>query len=217
MKQKLFIAFISALAYWLIKTYVPYGVFLVYPINLFVTFLHEFGHSFFAVITGGRVDALQINFNGSGYAVISGGFMPLVLMGGYIGSAIFGNILLHIGLYKPKTTVVTLYVLMFALVLSAVWLYNSIFTSLLLIAFAAAFYFLRKKSKESIAYILIVIGTASIMYIVEDYRVGPSSDLAKFTEILPILPQFIWGIIWLGLALWLTWFNLKPAMKSIKK
>jgi hypothetical protein len=80
---------------YVILQYMPYGKTLLYPINLIVTFLHEFGHAFFAVITGGAVRSIEINTNGSGLAMTAGGISGIILMGGYIGSAIFGNILLY--------------------------------------------------------------------------------------------------------------------------
>jgi len=38
------------IAYLIIKV-LPFGNFLLYPFNLIVTFLHEFGHAFFALLT----------------------------------------------------------------------------------------------------------------------------------------------------------------------
>ncbi len=43
---------VGLLAIYIALKYIPYGDTILYPINLIVTFLHEFGHSFFAVITG---------------------------------------------------------------------------------------------------------------------------------------------------------------------
>ena len=43
------------------------GQMILYPINLLVTYLHEFGHALGAILTGGSVEALQINEDGSGF------------------------------------------------------------------------------------------------------------------------------------------------------
>jgi len=46
---------------------------ILYPITLLVTFLHEFGHGIGAVITGGWVEEIQINKDGSGWTRSAGG------------------------------------------------------------------------------------------------------------------------------------------------
>jgi len=213
MKSKLLLIILTAILYWVFQNYVPYGAYITLPVNLFVTFLHELGHAFFALITGGNVHEVMIQSNGAGHAVTSGGLRLLILMGGYIGSALFGNLLLHIGLSKPKTSIITLYVIIAILLFTAIWWFSSIFTSALLIIFSALAFWLSKKSKANVANLLIILGTASLVYIIMDYNSGPSSDLAKFTEIIPLLPQAIWAIIWLVVVLYITWKNLQHSLK----
>ncbi len=73
------------------------GALLLYPVTMLVTFLHEFGHALGAIVTGGSVEGLQFNSDGSGYSATRGGNPGIVLMGGYLGSAILGNLLFRIG------------------------------------------------------------------------------------------------------------------------
>ncbi len=214
MQSKLILIILTAILFWILVVYVPYGTFIILPINLFVTFLHEFGHSLFAILTGGSVNELLINANGSGHAVTAGGFLPLILMGGYIGSAIFGNLLLKVGLKNTKFSIFTLYIIIIASVFSAIWWYSSLFTSSILILFAAGCFWLTKESKNMVSNLLIIIGTSSITYILLDYNNGPSSDLAKFTEMIPILPKTVWAIVWLLLVAFITYKNLKSSFKK---
>jgi len=216
MRSKLFLILITALLYWALVNYIPYGMYIVMPVNLFVTFLHELGHSVFAVLTGGSVYEVMVQPNGAGYAVTSGGFAPLVLMGGYIGSALFGNLLLLIGLKKTKYSLVAIYVMALVFIASAIIWYSSIFTSLLLILFSLLSVWMSKKSKPTIANFLIVTGTASIVFIINDYNVGPSSDIARFSKIIPILPQVIWSVLWLLIVIYITWRNLRYSL-DLKK
>lgn len=51
MKNKISILTILVIVYILLKHFIPYWNFLVYPINILVTFLHEFWHAFFTLIT----------------------------------------------------------------------------------------------------------------------------------------------------------------------
>ncbi|MCW3805444.1 M50 family metallopeptidase [Plebeiibacterium marinum] len=212
MNKKLILIVVTALLYWILVNYVPYGMYVILPINLFVTFLHEFGHAFFALVTGGSVHEVMIQPNGAGYAITAGGFAPLILMGGYLGSAILGNLLLHIGICKPKASVYTLYVLVAVLLITAIVWFSSIFTSLVLIAFSVVAIWISKKSKNLVADILIVIGTASVIYIINDYNVGPSSDIAKFSKIIPLFPSALWAVLWLAIVVYITYKNLKKSL-----
>ena len=58
----LLIATVVAVALW----FIPYGSYVVYPIRLFVTFIHESSHALIAVLTGGSVQSLTIAVDGSG-------------------------------------------------------------------------------------------------------------------------------------------------------
>lgn len=212
MKNRFIILAVSVLIYLIVKHFVPFGRLALYPIILLVTFLHEFGHSFFAVITGGSVNGLQVNPDGSGHALISGGWTALVLMGGYVGSAVFGNLLLYIGLRKQRLAKIAVYTLSAGLFFSAFWWYQRLFTSAVLIVFGVAFIGLSKAKHDFISAVLILIGSASVIYIIEDFNVGPSSDLAHFTRLMPVLPQFVWMFLWLALVLWLTYTTIRRAV-----
>src|SRR5512141_1767924 len=67
----------------------------LYPLRLFVTFVHEAGHGLAAILTGGRFEGFQVFPNGAGLALTRGGSPFLVLQMGYLGAALFGAILLY--------------------------------------------------------------------------------------------------------------------------
>lgn len=73
-----------------------------YPVRLFVTFVHEAGHSLAALITGGRVLGFTVSPNGMGYATVAGGNLALVLPAGYLGAALFGSTLFFLTNRIPK-------------------------------------------------------------------------------------------------------------------
>lgn len=79
--------------------FVPYSDYLLYPLRLFVTFVHESGHAVAALLTGGSVASLHVSPNGSGVTWTRDS--PLLhwvtLSGGYVGSALFGALLLQTG------------------------------------------------------------------------------------------------------------------------
>jgi len=89
-----------------------------------------------------------------------------------------------------------------------VW-FNSIGTSLLLFAFAALCFWLSQLNTSIQTYTLLVLSAASLVYIIMDFNGGPSSDLAKFTQLIPILPSFIWALLWLAAVSYITYLNIK--------
>lgn len=89
----LLIATLITVALW----FIPYADYLVYPIRLFVTFVHEGSHVLAALLTGGTVESLSVASNGSGevYSVPSGFFGSILTSSaGYLGSMAFGVLLL---------------------------------------------------------------------------------------------------------------------------
>ncbi|MCD5380635.1 M50 family metallopeptidase [Candidatus Gracilibacteria bacterium] len=208
-KKTLPILITLIIIYFVLKYLIPFGNYVIYPINLLVTFMHEFGHAFFALITGGSIVSLEVNSDGSGLLTSSGGWRFLVLMGGYIGSAIFGNILLRIGLQDKKNiSEKILYLLSGLIVFVAIFWFSGIVSTLILFVLALGLAGLAKYTNYD-KIILQFLGVASLLFIIEDFNVGPSSDLSKFTEIFIIIPQSGWMIIWLILVLMITFFNLK--------
>lgn len=89
----LIIATLLTVAIW----FIPYAEYLVYPIRLFVTFIHESSHALVAVLTGGAVQSLTISSDGSGvvYSAPSGFFGQIMTSSaGYLGTTIFGVFML---------------------------------------------------------------------------------------------------------------------------
>jgi len=210
MKNKTLILIILVITYILLKHYIPYWNYIVYPINLLVTFLHEFGHSFFALITWWSVKWVQINSDWSWYAITAWWVRSLVLMWWYIWSAIFWNILLYIWFKKEKLSKTIIYFLSWLMLFVAIFWFNSISSSLILILLAGLFFVLAKYTKYD-SLILQFLGISSIIYIIEDFNVWPSSDLSKFST---FLPSSVWMIIWLVVVILITWYNLKLIFKK---
>ncbi len=78
-----------------------FGHLMLYPVTLLVTFLHEFGHALGALLTGGEVEGMQINPMAVDIPYRAAVSPAVILMGGYLGSAILGNLLFRIGVkYK---------------------------------------------------------------------------------------------------------------------
>ena len=213
MKKNYSILIILIIIYFLLKYYIPYGHYIIYPINLLVTFLHEFWHALFAILTWGDVKSIQVNNDGSWYAVTSWWISSLILIWWYIWSAIFWNILLYIWFKKEKLSQCIIYILSGLLILSGIIWFNSIIGSLIL--FSLSWLLLSVSKNESYdALIVQFLWITTLLHIIEDFNVWPSSDIAKFGDIFMITPDVIWMFAWLIIVLIITGVNIKNIIKK---
>ena len=189
------------------------GAKILYPITLLVTFLHELGHGLGTIITGGKVLHINIESNGAGVTLSQGGWRGVILMGGYIGSAVLGNILFYIGARKEKWAATTVTILCAMMVFTGIYWYNSMFATGFLIAFAVGLSLVSKFTNLD-REILMFLGLASILYIIQDFNVGPSSDLQAYAKHMVIFPKVVWMYLWLAIAVLLCLFNLRLIFKS---
>src|SRR6266516_3175282 len=86
-----------ATAISIILWFVPFAEILSYPFRIFVTFIHEGGHTVAALLTGNSVQSLSVAMNASGETYTTQGGMfsqMLVSSAGYLGSMTFGAVLL---------------------------------------------------------------------------------------------------------------------------
>ena len=185
-----------------------FGKMVLYPVTRLVTFLHEFGHALGAIITGGSVEGIQINPDGSGYTKTIGGTASIILMGGYIGSALLGNIIFYIGARMERFASITIYLLAAMMLFSGVVWFESMYSTGFLIAFSIGLYLLVSYTNFS-REILMFLGLACILYIIQDFNVGPSSDLEKYAELFVIIPAGVWMYIWLGIVVMLFLVNIR--------
>lgn len=185
---------------------------ILYPVRLFVTFLHEFGHAVGAILSGGSVEYIRIYPDSGGLTVTRGGSQALIILGGYLGSVIFGNCLVFIGAAKPKWTRAALGIIITILALAGIVWFNSLFTFIVLSGFALCLYLIGFKTRygrES----LIVLGVISLLYILQDTAHGPAFDLQAFEREIGLFPAGIWMVLWLCLALALLALNLRLLLR----
>lgn len=86
-----------SIALWLISWFIPFTSYLVYPLQLFATFVHEGSHVLAAVLTGSEVQSLSVSPDASGvvWSVPSGWLAALLISSaGYLGTTAFGTALL---------------------------------------------------------------------------------------------------------------------------
>ena len=193
----------------------------IYPIKVFVVLLHELGHGLAAELTGGDMVRIELSSNLGGVCWSRGGIRWLVLPAGYLGSMLFGGIILVAAAKsrrdKDISTVIGLLVV--GLTLYAVRnLFGIVFGLLFGGAMIAAGHVLPEKLNDLL---LKFIGLASCCYAIIDIkedlisRTVPGSDAYKMAEIFP-LPPTVWGVIWILIAIYVTYQLLTIAAEGEK-
>ncbi|MCZ6875736.1 MAG: M50 family metallopeptidase [bacterium] len=170
----------------------------LYPLKIFVVFIHETGHALTAVLTGGEVVAMVVTPWESGYVEYRGGMPLLVASAGYLGSAAFGGVMLLLsGRETWATTIFSGLALLFGGV--TICFVRNGFGLIFGLATAAVFAGLAWKRFPGAHYgidVLAVMSTLYALYDLSDFLlIGAQTDaviLARLTH----LPAFVWAILW---------------------
>ena len=185
---------------------------MLYPLKIFVVFMHEVSHGLAAYLTGGSIVEIEINPQQGGHALTKGGNRFLILTAGYLGSLIWGGIILLMAArtHFDKAISVLIGIGMIGITIG---FGSDTFTYLFGVGFGIALIasglFLPEVAND---WILRVIGITSCLYAILDIksdildRSHLRSDARMLAE-LTGLPTIFWGILWIVLAIGLTiWF-----------
>lgn len=227
-------------AFWLITlvslilSQTPGISWLFTPINQFTTMVHELSHAIVCILTGGHVTGLTIVGDGAGHGGLtnaSGGIGFFFVQAGYLGTAVFGCLLIYLGQFARFSKII-LGALGVTVALCTIFLvgfnvfntgWAGVFSFLWGAALSAALLWMSVKLdavKANLAVLFIAIQTAlnsisCIFLLVQVYcgflPAGGWSD-ATVMQSMTGLPQWFWSLIWflmscamLGFTLWHTY------------
>ncbi len=211
-----------ALAALVLGTYLLWGTWATFPVQLFVVFVHESGHAIATLLTGGEVTGMTINRWLGGTTYARGGIPIVTLQAGYLASALFGAGMV-LAAARPRTARGTLgglaaltavCGLAFARPLWGLAFPFALVTAGLL-AWAA-----RDGSETGVRWLLIYLAAVSSLYALVDIREdllhwsgdGRTTDavlLAKRT----MIPAIVWGVAWAAIAIAMLGFALRRALR----
>jgi hypothetical protein len=215
----LILFFITAVIFW--------DTLLIYPIKLLVVVFHELSHGLMSVAVGGKIIKIQIDYRLGGYCESSIPASHLasiaVSSAGYLGSLIWGGIILVLALRTDKDRWITGIIGLIVLGISYyVFITGEMFGILFCLGFgitlllAAAF--LPNVFHD---YFLKFIGITNCLYVIIDItedlisRSNVGSDADAIAE-LTGLPSIGIGVVWLLVALLFLYFILKLGLKMPK-
>ncbi len=230
-RKHLAIATLVTVALW----FVPYSNFLLYPLRLFITFIHESGHALASVLIGGRVDSLQVFKNGEGltYSRVPPALGWVMICSGYLGTALFGAITLHIGRIKAFRSPgrIALYVMAISVwTVTALWGFHPL-TDVFTIGagavlgaglFALAKYLPAKAADFATAFLAIqcslnALGDIRILLYLTSNGDSHNHNDAMTMASMTGLPGTFWAATWALTALAMLFVSLKWYLRATKQ
>lgn len=182
---------------------VPWLGWAVYPFRLFGTFVHELSHGLMAMATGGTFLRFRVSADLSGVAQSAGGVRFLIASAGYVGSAVFGGLLLllHSRGVRVRTLLAALGLLL--ALLAALFLRNAfgwLAAGCLSAALIAAAWKLSEPWQQLLfdllALQLVLDGYSSLWTVFRLSRDTSVTTDAQTMASLTWLPAWSWAMIW---------------------
>lgn len=191
----------------------------LFPLKIFVVFMHEVSHGLAAIATGGKIVEIEINRHQGGHALTQGGSRFWTLTAGYLGSLLWGGIILLLAArtHLDKAVSVLIGVCMVAI---SIGFGSNMFTYLFGVGFGVVLILLGLFLPEGVNdWVLRIIGVTSCLYAILDIksdvldRSHLRSDARMLSEVTPLSTE-VWGILWIVIAIGLTFWFLYIAGKS---
>jgi hypothetical protein len=177
----------------------------LFPFKLITIYVHEAAHALAGWLTGAKVEGIEVHAEEGGVTHLRGGSMWLILPAGYLGSSVFGGVLLLLGTRAglAKWTALGLAgVMVFLLAWATNWLTR--FLTLGFVGLIGVLWWLQEGA--FLPYLVLFVGTMSAMYAVYDIfddtirRTVPQSDAYKMSQLTGI-PSVVWGGLWMLFSL----------------
>ncbi len=192
-----------------------WDTFLLYPLKILTVFFHELSHGLASVLTGGDMVRIELSRHQGGMCTTLGGNTFIILSAGYLGSLIWGGIILVASARMKYDKEIVTILGAILLGVGAVYvrpIFSFGFPYCLVLGFALIMSgrYLSAGFNDILAKI---IGLTSCLYAAIDIisdtltRSVPCSDANALAR-LYFLPGWFWGLIWLVIAIVGTGFFL---------
>ncbi|HEY9712913.1 MAG TPA: M50 family metallopeptidase [Chroococcales cyanobacterium] len=203
------------------------------PINTFATMVHEMSHALVCLLTGGAVSGMTIVSDGNGHGGLTfchGGNPLLYTPAGYLGTAVFGSLLVYVSQF-PRVAKPILLLMGIAVALASVVLvganvlntgFQGVFSFFWAIVIGAFLIWVGVKWRPASANILLLflaVQTAlnSLTSLVQLLQVSLGlipfasfSDASSMAELTGV-PQQIWSLGWSVISVVMLFFAFRAS------
>ena len=211
---------------------VPGIHFLMTPVSQFVTMVHEMGHAIVTILTGGHVDFMTVVSDGQGHAGLTGsrgGLAFLSTQAGYIGTTVFGCLLIYLGQY-PRLSKSLLSGLGVAMIVSSLifmapgllslHFFESIGSLLWGLGMGAFCVYLGKKLQPAWANLVVLflavqtaLSSLALLWVLVPNALGLAgahfTDATLMAELIPFTLPIFWVLLWVSISILMLFFTLK--------
>ena len=170
-----------------------------------MAFFHEISHGLAALVTGGRVLKIELNFSGAGVCYTSGGLRWLIFLAGYAGAALWGSLLYLLADAIPKNRSHLLAAGLVTGLAASGLLYARDFQSWTIISSIAILYAVAVKFRDKLP-LKLFLKLAGLCIILDAFKaptllfwshaISDATGLAGQTGV----PELFWIILWLAIA-----------------
>lgn len=180
-----------------------------YLSNIFdwqLVFFHEISHGLAALLSGGDIVEIELNFDGSGVCFTRGGWPFLISLAGYAGAVAFGVFIYLLAGFLPREFVLAALTALVALFTAAGSFYARSFSTAVIIFVltlmqAAAVKFRNRLSPRLFLKLTgLYLVLASISALLNLWRANAEGSDAARLAALTHLPEGLWLSLWLALA-----------------
>ncbi|OJJ46824.1 hypothetical protein ASPZODRAFT_131714 [Penicilliopsis zonata CBS 506.65] len=184
----------------------PYVRWSLWPFKMLVIAFHEFGHASTAMCTGGHVHEIKLDPREGGVTHLSGGISAITLPAGYLGSSLFGALLIFCG-FDIVASKVASFVLGVCFLFTLWWArrdWLTIMTVLLAVGLLVACWFI--DHAEPLRFVVLFIGVMSSLYSVWDICDDLILDKVNKSDASQFAKRYggssrCWGIVWFFISL----------------
>lgn len=191
----------------------------VYPLKMLVVLFHELSHGMAAIATGGSIAGIELLAREGGLCRTLGGNRFLTLSAGYLGSLLWGGLILIAAARSRVDQAVTTILGALLLLVALAWVRPIVSFGFLFALVAGALLLLAglRAPERFNDYLLKVIGLTSMLYAVLDIKDDVldrphllESDAAMLAQQTG-LPTLFWGVAWIVIAVVAALFLLSVA------
>jgi hypothetical protein len=194
----------------LVLWFVPYVGIALYPIRLFVTYVHELCHAVASVLTGGWPQDIELYLNAAGVTHTIGGSALVISSAGYVGAPVVGAVLLLLSArrWMVRPALVGAGVI---LTIASVWLGGNVLALIGGIAIGVSLVAIGAKASPAVArFSLSFLALQCILNAIADIRylfsLSVSSNTLTDAQNMAaatggLVPAVVWTCAWAVIAL----------------
>lgn len=194
---------------------------LIQPVKIMVVLFHEMSHGLVAILSGGEVRSIVVTANEGGACETVGGHGPLIVSAGYLGSMMFGGLLLYLS--KFRSVVPVIYTLLTLTLAAAIFtVLHDPYSRTFATGLAGAFICIGLLAPNFLGVLFLrILGTVSCLYsiidiycdILADSGAGSlQNDAVAFSQLTGV-PASTVGMAWLAVSVVFFLIVLKAVLK----